>query len=221
MSAQLRPMPINEIGFGVVNRALTIGDKKMLRGEELSHGLLAAMPAANRNALIENRIILVYPKGVDVRRPEGAPAPVGRREPSKSVVDYVEDYQFTLDTDEVFEPNESEKAMLVDAIDSFVAQMPVLEPAAVEGAELHIRSKGFQRWDIIHGVIVKTGIESRDDADAFVAAGLQAKAQPDPAENAHTPEGKPETPKKRRASPGKRLPATAPGTDQANGPITE
>lgn len=73
MTAMHRPMPINEISFGVVERAIMVGDTKMLRGTELSHDVLARMPPANRNALIENRFISVFPKGVTVRHSAAAP----------------------------------------------------------------------------------------------------------------------------------------------------
>jgi hypothetical protein len=67
----LRPPTIGEIGFGRVERKITVGDEELLRGRELTYEQLAAMPAANRNALIENRFISVFPKGVAVRRPDG------------------------------------------------------------------------------------------------------------------------------------------------------
>lgn len=82
----LRPMRIEEIGFGRVSRALTVSGQILPRGTKLSHEVLARMPAANRNAMIENRYIEVFPKGVAVREvgdtnvPDGAEAhvvPVG------------------------------------------------------------------------------------------------------------------------------------------------
>lgn len=74
-----RPMRIDEIGSGRVARAIMIGGKKVLRGTELTHDELARMPVANRNALIENRIIEVFPRSVQVigRQVTGAAAPAG------------------------------------------------------------------------------------------------------------------------------------------------
>lgn len=164
---QLRPMKIEDISFGVVERAITIGSERRLRGSEISYGELARMPASNRNALIENRFIAVYPKGVTVRREGGQ----------------------------------------------------VIAPERIEiseaGGQLHVIAKGFGKWDVIQGTIVGTGLTK--EAAQLLAGQVGPHAAPvnqDAPASAAAPARK-----KRRASPGKRLPPKPPGEPQDNGPI--
>ena len=69
-----KPMHIDDIGFGRVETRISVGGKDLSRGEHLSHEVLARMPVANRNALIENRKIVVFPKSVAVRGAPGSAA---------------------------------------------------------------------------------------------------------------------------------------------------
>jgi hypothetical protein len=63
------PMRIEDIDHGRAERRVTINGKERVRGDPLSHADLASMATANRNALIENRMITVWPKSVQVRGP--------------------------------------------------------------------------------------------------------------------------------------------------------
>lgn len=63
----MRPMSIDDIGFGVTNRKFTAGAQVFTRGMEIPLHVLKTMPSANRNALIENRVISVHPKSVTLR----------------------------------------------------------------------------------------------------------------------------------------------------------
>jgi hypothetical protein len=75
----MRPMPIDEIGGGKANTKLSIGGAVRYRGEEITLDELRAMPASNRNCLIENRMIQVYPKQVTFTRSVGhAPIPASQ-----------------------------------------------------------------------------------------------------------------------------------------------
>ncbi len=60
-------MSIDDIGAGVANRRFGAGEVIFTRGQEIPIDVLKRMPAANRNALIENRVISVYPKTVIMR----------------------------------------------------------------------------------------------------------------------------------------------------------
>ena len=75
MSSIFAPMKIDEIGTGRAERRVTINGKPRVRGDELSHADLASMATANRNAMIENRIITVFPKFVQVRGGLGGAEP--------------------------------------------------------------------------------------------------------------------------------------------------
>jgi hypothetical protein len=168
MTLMHRPMPIGEISFGVVERKITIGDKTRLRGEELTYGELAAMRTANRNALIENRVISVFPKGVDVRR-------------------------------------QQDGAVIVAA--------PIATDGAVPAGQMHVIAKGFGKWDVIQGTIIASGLTK--EAAQELAGKAEPKSAPvnQPAPTATA--GPANKRRKRKASPGKRLPA--PGEN--NGPI--
>lgn len=72
MSQIFRPMKIEDIGSGVVNRRTTINGKERVRGDELTHADLASIAVLNRNAMIENRVIDVFPKHVPSRASFGA-----------------------------------------------------------------------------------------------------------------------------------------------------
>lgn len=76
-----RPLTIDEIGGAKVARKIDMGGVARLRGEELTLEELRRMPTANRNALIENRIIEVWPRRVTFERgPAAAPVnPGGQR----------------------------------------------------------------------------------------------------------------------------------------------
>jgi hypothetical protein len=166
----VRPMNINDIDFGIVERAITIGEQKMMRGFELSHEVLARMPTANRNALIENRFISVFPKGVTVRRQDGA---------------------------------------------TMVAA-PISSDGASAAGEMHVIAKGFGKWDVIQGTIIAAGLTSKAEAQAVAGIGQAPEApvnQPAQASPASPPK------RKRRASPGRRLPPKPPGAPQDNGPV--
>lgn len=159
----LRPMTIDQIGSGIVERAIVIGNEKKLRGYELTHEVLAQMPAANRNALIENHFISVFPKSVTVLHRE-------------------------------------------------TAREPIPVPIKEGDGEMHVVAKGFGKWDVIQGTLLGSGL-TRDEANAL--AGKSASVN-ETVPVATAPKGKK---KKRRASPGKRLPAKPPGEPQENGPI--
>jgi hypothetical protein len=64
-------MSIEQIGSGVANAKITAGTRVFTNGEEIPLAVLQRMPAANRNALIENRKISVFPKHVEVRSKGG------------------------------------------------------------------------------------------------------------------------------------------------------
>lgn len=70
--SSFRPMRLEDIGHGVAERAVKINGKQRVRGDALSHADLASMATANRNALIENRYISVFPKSVRVNGGMGA-----------------------------------------------------------------------------------------------------------------------------------------------------
>lgn len=57
-----RPLTIDEIGGGRVARKISMGGVDLPRGHELTVDQLRAIPTANRNSMIENRIIEVWPK---------------------------------------------------------------------------------------------------------------------------------------------------------------
>lgn len=67
-----RPLSVDQIGGGQVMRRFTMGSEVMLMGRELDRSTLAAMSTPNRNALIENRFISVWPAG------RGGGAPIER-----------------------------------------------------------------------------------------------------------------------------------------------
>jgi hypothetical protein len=75
MSSIFAPMKIDDIGSGRAERRIKINGTERIRGDELSHADLASMATANRNALIENRFITVFPKSVQVRGGLGAAGP--------------------------------------------------------------------------------------------------------------------------------------------------
>lgn len=154
----LRPMTIDQIGSGIVERAITIAGERKMRGHELTHDVLARMPAANRNALIENRFISVFPKSVTV-------------------------------------------------LNRAVEHVPIADGTG----EMHVIAKGFGKWDVIQGTVLGSGL-TREEANAL--AGKTAPVASEPAPAAPAKKGK-----KRRASPGKRLPAKPPGEKQDNGPV--
>lgn len=52
----------HEIGGGIARRTFTSGGVRIVAGRRFSGDELRAMPAANRNSLIENRFIEVWPK---------------------------------------------------------------------------------------------------------------------------------------------------------------
>lgn len=72
MSSIFAPMKIEDIGSGRAERRVRINGRQCTRGDELSHADLASMATANRNAMIENRMITVFPKSVSVRGGFGA-----------------------------------------------------------------------------------------------------------------------------------------------------
>lgn len=74
MSSIFAPMKIDDIGSGRVERRVKINGRERVRGDPLTHADLASMAVANRNAMIENRMITVFPKSVIVRGGFGAEA---------------------------------------------------------------------------------------------------------------------------------------------------
>jgi hypothetical protein len=69
---RMRPMRIEEIGGGRVVRTFKLADRNVMAGESIDVATLSRMPIANRNALIENGSIAVWPKG------DGAPTITAR-----------------------------------------------------------------------------------------------------------------------------------------------
>lgn len=62
MSSMFKPLSLDQMSHGIVNRKVTINGKPRVGGDPLSHADLASIAIANRNAMIENRFITVFPK---------------------------------------------------------------------------------------------------------------------------------------------------------------
>lgn len=54
----------DQIGGGRVERTFSYGGRRLVRGDMLTREQIVAMPAANRNALIETKHLLVWPPGI-------------------------------------------------------------------------------------------------------------------------------------------------------------
>lgn len=74
----MRPMHIDQIGGAQVYRAFRMGERYMRRGDAVTLDELRAMPAANRNVLIEKEFLRVWPKHASTESLGGAM--VGRAE---------------------------------------------------------------------------------------------------------------------------------------------
>ena len=77
---RMRAMRIDEIGGGRVLRTFKIGDRHVPSGETIDVETLRKMPAVNRNSLIDNGFLAVWPKGAGapvVTRAAQAAAPEG------------------------------------------------------------------------------------------------------------------------------------------------
>jgi hypothetical protein len=85
---------------------------------------------------------------------------------------------------------------------------------------MHVIAKGFGKWDVIHGTIVGTGLTK--EAAQAMAGQVEAKQAPinqDAQAATAGPATSVSKKKKRRASPGKRLPTAPPDEPQDNGPV--
>ncbi len=71
---QMRAMRIEHIGGGRVMRTFRLGDRQVMSGETLDADTLARMNTVNRNSLIDNGYITVWPKSGDAAPPAAAPA---------------------------------------------------------------------------------------------------------------------------------------------------
>ena len=70
---------VNEIGGGKVLRTFRAGEVQLMRGMTLTQEFIKAMPTSNRQVLIENNYIQVWPKAAAVSPPAAGPVRAAER----------------------------------------------------------------------------------------------------------------------------------------------